>query len=209
LTTSGNLERLRRRGLSLVWITIAWNCVEVFVTIGLGVASGSIALVAFGTDSMVEVFASLVVVWHSRDLLVMEESDRTRRSIHLISIAFIVLGIVLAIGATIRLVEGTVPDESPIGIAYLAVTAAVMLALALLKRKTGRELGSDPLQAEAHITFLDALLAVSVLLSLVLNAAADWWWADPLAALVISVIALREGAEHWKEARDMTGKSEA
>jgi divalent metal cation (Fe/Co/Zn/Cd) transporter len=205
LTTSGNLERLRRRGLSLVWITIAWNCVEVFVTIGLGVASGSIALVAFGTDSMVEVFASLVVVWHSRDLLVMEESDRTRRSIHLISIAFIVLGIVLAIGATIRLVE----DESPIGIAYLAVTAAVMLALALLKRKTGRELGSDPLQAEAHITFLDALLAVSVLLSLVLNAAADWWWADPLAALVISVIALREGAEHWKEARDMTGKSEA
>lgn len=205
MTASANLEQLRRRGLSLVWITIAWNFVEVFVTIGLGVASGSIALVAFGTDSMVEVFASLVVVWHSRDLLVMEESDRTRRSLQLISIAFIVLGIILAIGAVVRLLEGTVPDESPIGIAYLTVTAAVMLILAILKRKTGRELESDPLRAEARITFLDALLAVSVLLSLVLNAVADWWWADPVAALVISVIALREGVEHWEQAQPMKG----
>ncbi|MGI9649166.1 MAG: cation diffusion facilitator family transporter [Acidimicrobiia bacterium] len=194
--------------MRLVWITIAWNCVEVFVTIGLGVAAGSIALVAFGTDSMVEVFASLVVVWHSRDLLVMEENHRTLRSLKLISIAFIVLGVILAIGAVIRLVDGTVPDESPLGIAYLAITALVMLTLALLKRSTGRELGSDPLRAEARITFLDALLAGSVLLSLILNAAADWWWADPLAALVIAVIALREGAEHWEEAQEISGPLE-
>ena len=202
MTTNG-AERLRQRGLRLVWATIVWNLFEVFITIGLGVAAGSIALVAFGTDSMVEVFASLVVVWHSRDLLVMEETDRTRRSLWLISVSFFVLGVVLIIGAVFRIIEGTVPDESPLGIAYLAVTAVVMLTLAILKQRTAAALGSDPLGAEAHITYLDAVLAVSVLLSLVLNAAFEWWWADPIAALAIAAIALREGHEHWEEAQAM------
>ncbi|NNF87624.1 MAG: cation transporter [Acidimicrobiia bacterium] len=192
-------DRLRRRGLQLVWATIIWNVFEVFITIGLGVAAGSIALIAFGTDSVVEVFASLVVVWHSRDLLVMEENDRTRRSLRLIAVAFVVLGIVLAIGATIRLIDGAAPDESPLGIIYLALTALVMLSLAILKQRTGRQLGSEPLQAEAHITYLDAALATSVLLSLVLNATLEWWWADPVAALGVAIIALREGWEHWEE----------
>ena len=193
-------EKLRQRGLRLVWATIVWNLFEVFITIGLGVAAGSIALVAFGTDSMVEVFASLVVVWHSRDLLVMEETHRTRRSLSLIAVSFVVLGAVLIIGASFRLIEGSVPDESPLGIAYLAVTAVVMLTLAILKQRTAVALGSDPLGAEAHITYLDAVLAASVLLSLVLNAAFGWWWADPMAALLIAFIALREGREHWEEA---------
>lgn len=199
----GNAGRLRTRGLRLVWATIIWNAFEVFITVGLGIAAGSIALIAFGTDSVVEVFGSLVVVWHSRDLLVMEETDRTRRSLMLIAVAFGLLAIVLAIGAVLRFIDGTVPDESPLGIAYLAVTALVMLVLAVLKGRTGRELGSEPLTAEARITYLDAALATSVLLSLVLNATLNWWWADPLAALAIAVIALREGIEHWEEAREM------
>jgi divalent metal cation (Fe/Co/Zn/Cd) transporter len=186
-----------------VWATIIWNAFEVFITVGLGVAAGSIALVAFGMDSVVEVFGSLVVVWHSRDLLVMEETERTRRSLMLIAFTFWFLAMVLTVGAILRLIDGTVPDESPIGIFYLAITAAVMLSLAVFKARTGRELGSEPLQAEARITYLDAALASSVLLSLVWNAAFDWWWADPLAALVIAVIALREGFEHWEEAREM------
>lgn len=202
-------DRLRRRGLQLVWATIIWNAFEVFITVGLGVAAGSIALIAFGTDSVVEVFASLVVVWHSRDLLVMEENDRTRRSLKLIALAFVVLGTVLAIGATIRLFEGTVPDESPLGIIYLAVTALVMLSLAILKNRTGSKLGSEPLKAEARITYLDAALATSVLLSLVLNAALDWWWADPVAALGVAIIALREGWEHWEEATEIEVVPEA
>jgi len=207
LTDSGQSasDRLRKRGLRLVWATIIWNIFEVFITIGLGVASGSIALIAFGTDSVVEVFASLVVVWHSRDLLVMEESDRTRRSLRLIAIAFLALGVVLAVGAVVRLIEGAVPDESPLGIIYLAITALVMVTLAVLKQRTGRELGSQPLQAEAHITYLDAALATSVLLSLVANAALDWWWADPVAALAVAVIALREGQEHWEESGNASG----
>ena len=203
MSTNGGSEQLRKRGLQLVWITIAWNLAEVFITIGLGVAAGSIALVAFGTDSMVEVFASLVVVWHSRDLLVMEETHRTRRSLALIAVSFFALGVVLVVGAGFRLIEGTVPDESPLGIAYLAVTALVMLTLAILKQRTARAIGSDPLGAEARITYLDALLAASVLLSLVLNTAWEWWWADPIAALAIAGIALREGREHWEEAEAM------
>jgi divalent metal cation (Fe/Co/Zn/Cd) transporter len=193
-------ERLRARGLRLVWATIVWNLFEVFITIGLGIAAGSIALVAFGTDSMVEVFASLVVVWHSRDLLVMEENARTRRSLMLIAAAFVGLGVLLAIGAVLRLAAGTVPDESPLGIAYLGITALVMLTLAVFKHQTGKQLGSEPLIAEARITYLDALLAVSVLISLVLNAALGWWWADPAAALGVAAIALREGREHWEKA---------
>ena len=184
----------------MVWATIVWNVLEVFVAIGLGLAAGSIALVAFGTDSMVEVFASLVVVWHSRDLLVMEETHRTRRSLRLIAVAFIVLGVVLAVGAAIRLVDGTVPDESPAGIIYLAATAVVMLTLAIFKQRTATALGSDPLGAEAHVTYLDSFLATSVLLALVLNAALDWWWTDPLAALAVAAIAFLEGREHWEEA---------
>jgi divalent metal cation (Fe/Co/Zn/Cd) transporter len=205
----GTSDRLRKRGLQLVWATIVWNFFEVFITIGLGIAAGSIALIAFGTDSVVEVFASLVVVWHSRDLLVMEENARTRRSLMLIAVAFLALAITLAIGATVRLIEGTVPDESPLGIAYLAATALVMLSLAVMKQRAGRGLGSEPLQAEARITYLDAALASSVLLSLVLNAALDWWWADPAAALGVAFIAFREGREHWEEASEIEVGPEA
>jgi len=192
-------EQLRRRGLWLVWITIAWNVAEVFIAIGLGLAAGSIALVAFGTDSMVEVFASLVVVWHTQDLLVAQGSDRTHRSLRLIAVAFAILGVVLIVGAVIRLIDGTVPDESPLGIAYLAVTALVMLTLAILKRRTAADLDSGPLRAEAHVTFLDALLATMVLVALALNGAFQWWWADPIAALAVAGIALKEGHEHWHE----------
>ena len=194
------LDALRRRGLQLVWLTIVWNVGEVFVTIGLGVAAGSIALIAFGTDSMVEVFASLVVVWHSRDLMAMTEGPRTRRSLRLIAGAFLLLGVVLVVGATARLLAESVPDESPWGIAYLGVTAVVMFTLAIRKRQTGTGLGSEPLLAEAHVSFLDSGLAIGVLTALALNMAFGWWWADPLAALVVAVIAFLEAWEHWTDA---------
>ncbi|MEE9227928.1 MAG: cation transporter [Acidimicrobiia bacterium] len=193
---------LRRRGLQLVWLTIAWNVVEVFVTIGLGVAAGSIALIAFGTDSMIEVFASLVVVWHTSDLNA--EIRRTRRSLQLIAAAFLILGLVLVVGAVVRLLAGTVPGDSPVGIAYLAVTAVVMLRLAILKRRTGTALESEPLLAEAHVTFLDSALAVGVLAALALNSAFGWWWADPMAALAVALLAFLEAREHWSDARRTT-----
>ena len=196
---------LRRRGLQLVWLTIAWNVVEVFVTIGLGVAAGSIALIAFGTDSTVEVFASLVVVWHSRDPNA--TTRRTQRSLRLIAVAFLMLGLVLIVSATARLLAEAVPDESPVGIGYLAVTAVVMFTLGILKRRVGTALGSEPLLAEAHVSLLDAGLAIGVLTALALNSAFDWWWADPLAAMVVALIAFLESWEHWREAGPLSTAS--
>lgn len=188
-------QRLRRRGLRLEYATIAWNVVEGFFTIGLGIFAGSIALVAFGLDSIIEVFASSVVVWHE------QRSDsppeRTARALRLIAIAFFTLAAFLTVIAVIRLVGGAIPDESPIGIAYLTLTVIVMFTLARMKRSTGKALDSRPLLAEARVTYLDAALAGGIMIALVLFAAFEWWWADPLAALVVAGFAVSEGLEAW------------
>ena len=190
------MEDLRRRGLRLEYATIAWNVTEAFLTIALGIAAGSIALVAFGLDSIIEVFASSVVVWHERH----PQGHRTRRSLQLIGASFVVLAGFLAVGAIARLAAGAVPDESPFGIAYLALTVVVMFSLARAKGATGRALDSEPLMAEARVTYLDAALAAAVLASLVLFAAFEWWWVDAVAALVVAVAALSEGRESFREA---------
>lgn len=194
--TAGNNEHLRRRGLRLEYATIIWNVLESGITIGLGIYAGSIALIAFGLDSIIEVFASGVVVWH--EFHAGASGQRTRRALRLIAIAFFALAAFLAIAAVARLVGGAVPDESPLGIAYLAITVAVMYALARMKRATGDALGSRPLQAEARVTYLDAALAGGILLALVAFAAFGWWWADPLAALVVAGFAVLEGREAWE-----------
>ncbi len=195
-TADTERTRLRRRGLRLEYATIAWNVAEAVVTITLGVAAGSIALVAFGLDSIIEVFASGVVVWH--ELRPDVPRERTNHALRLIAIAFFTLAAFLAVAAIARLVAGTVPDESPLGIAYLALTVAVMFTLARLKSATGTALGSRPLQAEARVTYLDAALAGGILVALVLFAAFEWWWADPLAALVVAAFAVSEGRQAWR-----------
>ncbi len=194
-------DRLQKLGLRLEWGTIAWNLGEAFVTVGLGIAAGSIALIAFGLDSLIEVFASAVVVWHVRDLDDLDPT-RNRTALRLISLAFVALGVALFAGATVRLASSARPDESPWGIAYMALAAAVMLALAVAKRRVADKLDNAPLRAEAGITFLDGLLASGILLALILNAALGWWWADPLAAIAVALVALNEGREHWIEAGD-------
>jgi divalent metal cation (Fe/Co/Zn/Cd) transporter len=192
---AGERDRLVRRGLRLEYATIAWNVGEAVLTIWLGIAAGSIALVAFGTDSIIEVFASSVVIWHARTP---DHSDgRTPLALRLIAVAFFALGAALLVGATVRLASGVVPDESPLGIAYLAATVIVMLGLAILKAATGRRLQSKPLLAEARVTYLDAGLAATVLVSLVLNSLFGWWWADPVGAMVVALVAIDEGRENW------------
>lgn len=193
------LDRLGRR---LQWATIAWNSMEVFVTIGLGVAARSLALVAFGLDSLVEVFASLVVIWHMAPADGQAHQGRDDRAMRLVGIAFAVLALYLVIAGVRALVLHEPPDSSPLGIAYLAVTAAVMFSLARWKRRVGVALDSEPFQAEASMTFLDGCLALSILSALALNAALGWWWADPLAALLIGAVAAREARESWKVAAE-------
>ena len=196
-------ETLEARGLHLEYTTIAWNAVEMVIAIGLGIAAKSLALVAFGLDTMVELFASGVVVWHlhhpGRD------SDRTTaQALRLVGWAFFVLATVVTVGAIWALVTEATPDESPIGIAYLALTAVVMLSLGAAKRATGRRLGSEPLEAEARMSIIDAALALGVLIGLAANALFGWWWADPVAALLVAVAAAREGFENLEEASELS-----
>jgi len=197
-------DALEKRGLRLEYATIAWNAVEMVIAIGLGIAAQSLALVAFGLDTMVELFASGVVVWHLRHPG--RDSDRvTAKALRLVAWAFFVLAAVVTVGAVLALATSSAPDESTLGIAYLAVTAAVMLALGALKRTTGRRLESEPLAAEARMSIIDAALAVGVLLGLAANALFGWWWADPIAALLVAVAALREGRDNLAEAEELSG----
>jgi divalent metal cation (Fe/Co/Zn/Cd) transporter len=195
---------LTRLALRLEYGTVAWNIGEAFLTIALGAIASSLALIGFGTVSVVEVFASVVVVWHLRPARNGLESGRTARAHRLVAIAFGVLALTLLVASTRDFLIGRRPDESPWGIAYLAVTAFVMFGLALAKRRVARRLGSSPLEAEAAMTFLDGVLSTATMLGLLLNATLGWWWADPAAALVVAFAAVGEARENWQEAAEAT-----
>jgi divalent metal cation (Fe/Co/Zn/Cd) transporter len=186
-------HRASRHAANLEWATVAWNVMEVVVTIGLGVAARSVALIAFGLDSVVEIFASLVVVWQLRASRAGRE--RTDRALRLVGVAFFLLAACLMAGAIETLVAGRHPDDSPAGIAYLGLTAVVMFTLSWRKRALSHTLDSHPLVHEARITFLDGVLATSVLLALATNSAFGWWWADPVAAILVALVAIAEGIQ--------------
>ncbi|HZD18708.1 MAG TPA: cation transporter [Actinomycetota bacterium] len=202
-TGAHDRARLRRVALRLEYATIAWNLGEAFLTIGLGIAAGSLALVGFGTDSVIEMFASAVVVWHVRPGHEVDRTERTRLALRLVALAFLALAVVLATVAIRDLVIGRRAEESPFGIAYLAVTAVVMFGLAMAKRRVAGRLGSAPLRSEAAMTFLDGILSVLTLTGLALNAALGWWWADPAAALLVAVAAANEARENRAEANEL------
>lgn len=177
-------------------MTVAWNIGEAILTIGMGISAKSLALVAFGADSIVELFASGVVIWHLRR----NDDLHTPRALRLLGWSFAALAVVLGFAAIRELSSGRVPGESVWGIVYLGATALVMGGLAVAKRRAGERLGSPPLSKEGDLTLLDAGLATATLIGLGLNAWAGWWWADPAAALLIAVIAAREAREAFEEA---------
>jgi len=191
---------LQRRALRLEYATIAWNLGEAVLTVGLGIAAGSLALIGFGTDSIIEVFASTVVVWHLRPGHETDHPERTRLALRLVAFAFGLLAVVLVTVAIRDLILGRRAGESPIGIAYLAVTACVMFGLAAAKRRVAERLGSAPLRSEAAMTFLDGILSTVTLTGLALNAVLGWWWADPAAALLVGIAAANEARENLSEA---------
>lgn len=193
LAPAGN-DRLRRRARLLVWATIVWNAVEAVVALAAGAAASSGALLSFGLDSTIEVSAAIVALWYLRG----EAEDREQLAGRLIGVSFLALAAWVTFDAVTDLVTGDEPASSPVGIALTAVSVVVMPALAVAKRRTGRALGSSALVAESNETAVCAYLSVAVLLGLSLHAALDWWWADPVAALVVAAIAAREGAEAWR-----------
>ena len=212
MSTSGTTDErqhLERRARLLEYGTIAWNVGEAFLTIGLGIAAGSLALVAFGTDSIIEVFASLVVIWHLRAAPTEQAVSRERLALRLVAGAFLALAVALSVAALNDLISGRHAGESYFGVAYLAVTAVVMFALAAAKDRLARALGSSPLASEAAMTRLDGFLSVLTLSGLALNALFGWWWADPAAALLVAVAALNEARENWEEAGELGATDDA
>jgi divalent metal cation (Fe/Co/Zn/Cd) transporter len=195
-------QGLQRRALRLQYWTIAWNIGEAVLTIGLGVAAASLALIGFGMDSIIEVAASLIVVWHVAPRHEVDDPPRTALALRLVAIAFLALAAVLAFTAARDLLTARRPGESLWGIAYLAVTVVVMFTLAVWKRRVADELDSAPLRSEATMTFLDGILAAATVVGLALNAAVGWWWADPAAALFVAAAATNEARENWQESRE-------
>ncbi len=188
---SGQPALLLRRGRILEGITLGWNVVGIVVLAIAAIAARSVALAGFGLDSLIEIGASTVVLWE----LAGTGEDRQRRALRLIGGAFLALAAYLTVQSAIVLATGYHPRPSPLGIGWTAVTAAAMFALAAGKARTGRALGNPVLITEGRVTLVDGILAVAVLAGLVLNAAAGLWRADPLAALVIVVYAVREARE--------------
>ena len=194
---------LRRRGLRLEYLTIGWNVVEAVIAIGAGLAAGSIALVGFGFDSTIEVAAAAVVIWQFRaELRDGVDDERERRAMRWIAITFFVLATYVTFEAVRTLVTRDVPEASTVGIVLACVSLAVMPTLAWFKRQTALRMGSQTLLADSAETFLCAWLSAILLGGLVLNSTLGWWWADPVAALGIAFLALREGWEAWRGDHD-------
>ena len=188
---------LLRRGLRLEYATLGWNVVGCVVLAVTAIAAGSVALAGFGIDSLIEILASLVVVWQLRGT---DSSSRTCRALRIIAVAFGLLALYLVAQSAVVLAGGDHPGRSVAGAAWLTVTAAAMFGLAYGKADTGTRLENPVLRTEARITLVDGALAVVVLIGVVLNAAAGWWWADPVAALVLVAYGSREAHHAWQEA---------
>jgi divalent metal cation (Fe/Co/Zn/Cd) transporter len=195
-------RRLVRRGFALEYTTLGWNVVGIVVLAVTAVTARSVALAGFGLDSLIEIGASTVVIWE----LSGTGEDRQRRALRLIGGAFALLAVYLAVQSTLVLVTGYHPQPSPGGIAWTAVTAVVMFALAAGKARTGVALDNPVLRTEGSVTLVDGLLAVAVLAGLALNAALGWWWADPIAGYVLLAYAAREAREIFFAQSSVSGR---
>jgi divalent metal cation (Fe/Co/Zn/Cd) transporter len=199
-TAPSSTDRLRHRGLVLAGLTIGWNVVEALVAVVAGIAAGSIALIGFGVDSVIEVLSAWVVVWQFRgELRGGYDEDRERVAMRLIGLSFFVLAayVVVEAGRTL-LAADTETHGSVAGIVLAGLSLVVMPVLAWAKRRTADRLGSPTLRADASETMVCAWLSAALLAGLALNALAGWWWADPLAALVIAAFAVHEGLEAFR-----------
>lgn len=185
---------LVQRGLRLETLTVAWNSAEAVIGIAAGVVAGSIALVGFGLDSVIEVSSGAVLLWRlMADLTRREQAERL--ALRLVGASFLALATYVAADAALSLWRRQAPEESLVGIVLAAVSLVVMPLLARAKRRVAAELGSAALHADSQQTQICAYLSVILLAGLGLNAGFGWWWADPVAGLLMTPIIVREGVE--------------
>jgi divalent metal cation (Fe/Co/Zn/Cd) transporter len=180
-----------RRGRALEYLTVGWNVVEAVVAIAAGAAAGSTALIGFGIDSMIESASGGVMLWR---LQAGEKGERREQlALRLVGTSLLALALYVAADAAWTLYTREGPDESLVGIGLAVVSLIVMPILARAKRKVAAELGSRSLEADSKQTDICAYLSAILLVGLVLNAWLEWWWADPVAALIMVPIIAREG----------------
>lgn len=204
-TSSGNAERLVRHALLLEYLTIGWNTLEAAVAIGAGVLAGSIALIGFGLDSIIEVTAAGMLVWRLRCELGCahpEHAGAERKALKVVGVTFFLLAAYVGFHAVMQLLNRQGPEASLPGLLLAAASGILMPFLGLRKRKVARQLGSRALEADAMETMICAYLSATLLVGLGLNAWLGWWWADPVAALIMLPIILKEGMETLKEGEE-------
>jgi divalent metal cation (Fe/Co/Zn/Cd) transporter len=189
--------RLERRARLLAWGGIGWHFIEFGIAIGAGVAAGSIALIGFGADSLIESLAGFVVLWLFTGSRLHSETAE-RQAQRLIAISFYLLAAYVSVEAVRTFVGAAHPETSWVGVGLAGFTAPTMPLLAVAKRRLGNKLHSSAAVKEASQTQLCAYLSIALLVGLLANALAGWWWADPGVALVIAAVAVKEGRASWR-----------
>lgn len=186
---------LGRRAKMLAGFSVTYNVIESVIAITAGVIAGSVALVGFGLDSVVEVSSGLIILWQFSHRI---PESRERQALRLLAFSFFALAAYVGFESVQALVFGSDPDASTVGIVLAAVSLVVMPFISYAQRRTGRALGSNAVYADGTQTLLCTYLSGVLLVGLLLNATLGWSWADPLAGLIIAAVALREGVEAWK-----------
>lgn len=182
---------LVRRGKFLEYFTIGWNLLEAVVAVGSGLIAGSIALVGFGIDSLIESLSGSILLWRLAD----DGDDREKLAVRLVGASFMILAAYVAFDAVKSLIYQETPEASYVGIALATVSIVVMPFLARAKKDVGVKLGSRAMVSDSKQTNICAYLSVILLVGLILNALFGWWWADPVAALIMIPIIVKEGIE--------------
>jgi divalent metal cation (Fe/Co/Zn/Cd) transporter len=194
---SAEWQEAARKARLLSWISLAWMGAEGVIALAAGIAAGSIALISFGLDSFIEGFASLVIVWRFTGSRLYSPTAETRAQ-KLVAIQFFLLAPYVAFEAVHKLWAAEEPSTSWLGIALVTSSLVGMPALGIAKRRLANRLGSVATRGEGTQNLLCAYLAAAVLVGLLGNALLGLWWLDPLAALVVAAVAVREGVQSWR-----------
>jgi len=195
-TNQQERRALAGRARTLTYLGLGWHALEAAVAILAGVVAGSVALVGFGADSVIEVAAGLVVLW----LITggrLSSGAAERRAQQLIAASFVLLAAYVTVESARDLVGGHHPAASWLGVGFAAITLVAMPPLAAAKRRVATGLGSSAAASESRQTMLCAYLSGALLVGLLANAVTGWWWADPIVALVIGAVAIREARDAW------------
>ena len=187
--------RLGRRARLLAATSVTYNLVEAVIAVIAGVVAGSVALIGFGLDSVIEVSSGLVILWQFRHHL---PQSREQQALRLIAVSFFALAGYVGFESLRALLTGSEPDASPVGIALAAASLTVMPFLSWAQRRTGRALHSNAVIADGTQTLLCTYMSAALLGGLVLNAVLGWAWADPVAGLLIAGLAYKEGRQAWR-----------